>query len=63
MYHNLYVFNVLNLVIFLMCADETHIDLLVDENHHGHYPIVVALDVEHKDKHNIRYNQIFFGKF
>jgi hypothetical protein len=45
--HNLYVFNVLNLVIFFMCADKPHIDLLVDEQHNGHYTVVIALDIEH----------------
>ena len=39
--------NVLNLVIFFMCADKPHIDLLVDEQHNGHYTLVIALDIEH----------------
>jgi hypothetical protein len=30
-----------------MCADKPHIDLLVDEQHNGHYTVVIALDIEH----------------
>ena len=30
-----------------MRTDETHIYLLVDEQHNSHYPVVIALDIEH----------------
>ena len=30
-----------------MRTNETHIYFLVDEQHNGHYTIVIALDIEH----------------
>lgn len=45
--HRSYIFDVLNSVVFGVCADETHIYQLRSELYHYHQAKVVVLNVEH----------------